>query len=201
MTKGKNMSYIDHAKRELEILGYDLNQTEEDPNKWICENVLELLEVFAKQGHSGSSAPYAIDMFSKLARHENLSPLTGDESEWNDCHDDVKQNNRLSNVFIKNGIAYNIDGYVFWSWVERDLYEDEEGYPGKTKFKSCFISGMSRKRVDFPYTKEEPEYIQVTQLEVNKETGEPETGSGWWETNYPDYIVENDKDLRSLLGD
>ena len=195
------MSYIEKAKRELTLLGYDLDQKEEDPNKWVCENVIELLEAFAKQGHSGSSAPYVIDLFAKLAKHENLSPLTGNDDEWHECHDGTKQNNRLSSVFMKNGVAYNIDGYVFWSWCERELYEDEEGYPGKTKYKSYFTSNMSCKLVEFPYTKQEPEYIQVTQWEVNKDTGEPEPGSGWWETDYPEFVVESNKSLISMLGD
>jgi len=51
--KEEESDIIKHAKRELELSGYDLNQTEEDPNKWMVENVLELLRVFDKQGHSG----------------------------------------------------------------------------------------------------------------------------------------------------
>ena len=43
---------VRHAEREFVAAGYTpLDQEQEDgPNKWIQENVLELLEVFARQG-------------------------------------------------------------------------------------------------------------------------------------------------------
>ncbi len=109
---------LEHAKRELEAVGYDLSQTEEDPNKWICESVLSLIETFAEQGHSGSSAPYCIGYFKKLAAFEPLSPLTGADSEWTDVAQEMGtpmfQNKRCGSVFKNgNGRAYDIDGKVF----------------------------------------------------------------------------------------
>lgn len=42
-------------RREFQALGYKAPEEEEEgPNKWIQENVLEIAEVFASQGHSGS---------------------------------------------------------------------------------------------------------------------------------------------------
>ena len=193
------MSYIEHAKNELKLLGYDINQTCEDPNKWVCDNVIELLEVFAGQGHSGSSAPYVLDLFKRLASWESLSPLTGTDDEWRECSDGVMQNKRLSTVFKKGKAAYCIDGYVFWDWAERDLEQGEDGYPGVERFKSCFTSGMSRKLVEFPYTKEEPEYIKVDSFEVNKETKEKEKGTGWWETIYPESVIKESENLDALI--
>lgn len=82
------MSYIEHAKREFLALGYKpIDQEEDGPNKWIQEAVLALLEVHAKQGHSGFSNEFAVDYFSKLAKFEPLCPLSGDDSEWSDCGD------------------------------------------------------------------------------------------------------------------
>lgn len=106
------MSYIEHAKREFTALGYKpIDECEDDPNKWIQENILELLEVFAKQGHSGSSAPYCINLFNKLARFEPLAPLTFKDDEWNDVGNDMFQNIRMSSVFKdgKNGKPYYLD--------------------------------------------------------------------------------------------
>lgn len=82
----KKTSTYAHACRELKALGYiPLDQEQEDgPNKWIQESVLELLDVFSRKGHSGMSAPYCVGMFEKLALHKPLSPLTGEESEWDD---------------------------------------------------------------------------------------------------------------------
>jgi hypothetical protein len=37
--KPEDSNLLKHARRELQLVGYDLNQKEEDPNKWIVENV------------------------------------------------------------------------------------------------------------------------------------------------------------------
>lgn len=75
-------SYARHAKREMLAAGYKSVDEDEVPNKWIQQNVLELLAVFSMQGHSGFSAPYCIDMFQKLAKFEPLVPLSGAPDEW-----------------------------------------------------------------------------------------------------------------------
>ena len=76
-------NYVEHAKREFLSLGYKpIDKCEDDPDKWIQENVLELLEVFDKQGHSGHSAPFAIKYFSKLANFKPLGPIQCTEEEW-----------------------------------------------------------------------------------------------------------------------
>ena len=69
---------IEHAKRELKLAGYiPLDQEQEDgPNKWIQENILELLKVFSEQRHSGASASYAINLFKELASFGILTPIT-----------------------------------------------------------------------------------------------------------------------------
>jgi len=135
---------IKHARRELIALGYDLNQKEEDPNKWIVENIFELLRVFNKQGHSGSSAPYCASMFKKLALFEPLCPLTGDDSEWNEVGNDTWQNIRCSHVFKGvDGKAYDIDGKIF-----REL-------------DGCqYTSADSRVFITFPYIPKS-EYVDV----------------------------------------
>lgn len=161
--EGKSYT-ISHAQREFLALGYvPLDQQQEDgSNKWIQENVLELLELFIKQGHSGSSAPYCADIFKKLALHELLSPLSGNDNEWNEVGDGHFQNNRCSHVFKdEDGRAYDIEGRIFFEWCERPLDSDEEGYPGIRKYKSYFTNLESRVYVEFPYTPTK-EYIQVS---------------------------------------
>jgi len=105
-----------HAEREFKALGYiPLDQEQEDgPNKWIQENLLELLAVFDKQGHSGASASYVISCFSKLARYEPLSPIKGTDDEWG-TRCGGHQNNRLSSVFKDddNGRPYYINA-ISW---------------------------------------------------------------------------------------
>lgn len=141
---------IDHAKRELAFAGYDLNQTEENPNKWICQNILELLEVFSNQGHSGFSAPYCIAMFEKLASFKPLGPLKGTDDEWNEIGEGLYQNKRCSHVFKQadrfDGQAYDSQAVVFYDWVEQF---GEDGTVGR--FKSHYTSRDSSRPITFPY--------------------------------------------------
>jgi len=140
------MSYIDHAKREFKALGYDLDDKEEGPNKWIMENVLELLKVFGKQGHSGSSAPFVVRYFEKLALFKPLGPLTGEDDEWGEgfCDEGTLQNKRCSHVFKDaDGTAYDIEGKIF---------REPDG--------CCFTSKDSHTPVEFPYTPKS-EYVDV----------------------------------------
>ena len=107
---------LKHAKKELALLGYEpIEQLkEDDPNRWIQENILELLEVFSKQGHSGTSAPYVIGMFHKLASHEPIKPLTGEDDEWEKIDFQTWQNIRCSRVFkYADGKTIDIQGKVF----------------------------------------------------------------------------------------
>ena len=138
-------NYIEHAKREFLALGYEpIEKCENDPNKWIQESVLELLKVFGKQGHSGSSALFCAKYFKKLALFEPLSPLTGKDDEWNEIGKNTWQNRRCSHVFKEaDGKAYDIEGKVF---------RDKNGgrYTGKD----------SRVYVKFPYIPK-TEYIDV----------------------------------------
>lgn len=142
-----------HAKMEFKAAGYiPLDQEQEDgPNKWIQENVLELLDVFSAQGHSGFSAPYCVRMFEKLALHKPLTPLTGEDWEWTEVGEGQYQNKRCSHVFKndEDGV-YDIEGRVS---VE---------YSG-----SAFSSKESFVPVTFPYTpSSEFVYIKVSRSEL-----------------------------------
>ena len=139
------------AERELELAGYKADDAKEGPNKWLREGTLELLKVFGKQGHSGSSAPFAVDQFSRLASWKPLAPLTGDDDEWG-TDASPTQNNRFSKVFKDDdGSAYWVDGIVFWEWWTHP----ETG----EKSKAYFTSRGSRVEITFPFTvPDEPEY-------------------------------------------
>ena len=113
-------TYRDIAVKELELLGYTNNinsRRYSEINASMAESVLELLGVFSKQGHSGMSASYCLGLFNKLANQEPLTPLTGEDSEWNDVTqhgtEPSYQNNRCSHVFKdSDGRAYDIDGIL-----------------------------------------------------------------------------------------
>ncbi len=163
-------NFIDHAKREFLLLGYKpIEECEDDPNKWIQEGILELLDVFAKQGHSGGSASYTVSMFKRLAMFELLSPLICDESEWNDVSEysgrEMYQNNRLSTVFknSKDGQPYYLDAITYRDangscWSGTALLESGESIGCAHYIKLPFI----------PKTF----FIDVRMVEVNKDDWE-----------------------------
>ena len=144
---------VAHARRELAALGMTptpplswldrqlirlrlKRRPEFDYNGAIAAGALELVEVFASQGHSGFSADYMRATVHKLFDFEPLGPLTGEDSEWNDLGGGRYQNNRCSRVFKdEDGKAYDIDGKVF-----------DDGGPG------LFTNQDSRVYVTFPYT-------------------------------------------------
>jgi hypothetical protein len=142
------------AENELTAMGYATTE-EEGPQKWVRENVLELLSTFAEQGHSGYSAPHVAGLFGRLAARKPLTPLTGEDDEWDKIENDLYQNKRFSAVF-KNGAegqAYWSGGIVFWEW-----FEGEDG----EKHKSYFTGRGSRVPVTFPFTvPDEPEYREA----------------------------------------
>ena len=108
---------LKHARRELALLGYEPveNLEDGDVNKTVQQNILELLEVFGKQGHSGMSAQYVIGMFFKLSSFEPLTPLTGENGEWEKVDFQTFQNVRCSRVFknLNTGEAHDVQGIIF----------------------------------------------------------------------------------------
>lgn len=159
------MSMLEWAEQELRYAGYDVNDSEDGPNRWLAEGTLELLKVFADQGHSGSSAPYAVALFEKLARWKPIAPLTGEDDEWVEVDYDVWQNKRNSAVFKEaDGQAHWMDGRVFWEWYSEPDIDD--GKPYKSYYTSC----DSRVNIEFPWTQpDEPEYVFVPNEEFPNE--------------------------------
>jgi hypothetical protein len=144
-------NYKTHA--ELEFKAADWMNPDgtykDEMQQYICEQVLMLLSVFDAHGHSGSSAPYAVNLFSKLALFKPLTPLTGEDWEWCEVMDGTFQNRRDSRVFKQadryNGQAYFIEGVVFY-----DILKDDNG----EEFKSYYTCGDSHVTITFPYTPE-----------------------------------------------
>ena len=106
---------VEHAKRELELAG--LFDKDSDYGGMIADAVLELIQVFSDQGHSGCSANMTTSLFNKLAQYKPLIPLTYDDDEWNESRDgdpEHYQNNRNSAVFkdAKDGTPYYVDAYT-----------------------------------------------------------------------------------------
>lgn len=141
---------MEHLDREWEAMGWSKDD-EDDPQSWIYHHLKELLELFTSEGHSGTSAPYVVELFSKLALFKPLGPLSGKDSEWIEVGENTFQNKRCSHVFKENGQAYDIQGRIF---------RHANG--------TAFQSYDSRVDVTFPY---EPttEFVDVPDAEPESE--------------------------------
>lgn len=139
------MNLIEHAKAEFDAMGWPGDC---DMQKMVCDNILELLETLSKQGHSGSSAPYVLSIFSKLAKHDPLGPLTGSDDEWVDISEisdgTLYQNKRDGSVFKGPEGAY---------WLYGKIFRHKNG--------ATFTSSDSKIPVEFPWTKPESEIVDV----------------------------------------
>jgi hypothetical protein len=116
---------VNFAKQELDLLnkGPYADQKTEDADMQFNMNdcIMELVQQFAKQDHSGSSAYYLIDVLNKLMSYQPLTPLTCDDSEWmnvsehsDTSHGPVYQSIRCPAVFkVGDNKPYYLDGFVF----------------------------------------------------------------------------------------
>ena len=147
------MSGIDFARRELEILE---KQAEADSpeglemQKYVTKCVIDLMEVFSKQGHSGLSASYVANLFDRLVQFKPLSPLTGEDDEWEPIGGGEYQNKRCPSVFK------DADGHVHNSdyWYKKD--ED-------TGLTYCDIDCFQG--IHFPYIPEESKLLDLKETD------------------------------------
>ena len=115
------MSLVAHAKEELTRAG--LFDRDSDYKGMIGEAVLELVEKFAEQGHSGFSAHLTLEVFQRVASFKTLTPITCDPSEWNYINDmqsePLWQNRRQCDCFSEDGgkTYYSVDDMHSLKWI------------------------------------------------------------------------------------
>jgi hypothetical protein len=125
---------VHHAKRELQLAGLD---TDEDYDGLIYKSIMELIECFASQGHSGGSAAIVIDLFSKLSNGENLTPLDNNQEDWVDVTEyfvDHQPNPTFQS--LRNSAWFSYDGLKTATnvitnetiWLIPNLVEVGNGY-------------------------------------------------------------------------
>lgn len=147
----------EYAKTELELaFPHDTN---DEMQTFVIKNIMELIQVFSKQGHSGTTASYVLRYFERLTKFRPIKPLTGEEDEWGEPYgeDNTQQNKRGGQVFrnhFDNSTAYDIEGRIFI---------DEDG--------SAYMTADSRVPVTFPYNvPDRPEYVKISsQVEDDSE--------------------------------
>ena len=148
------MGTKEYGRKELERIGY-FKEGDDPYNESVANAILELLEVFDNQGHTGFTAPYTVRMFHRLAMFKPLTPLTGEDDEWNELRPGYFQNKRYSAVFKDETGAYNVEGKIF---------SDDGG-------ETWFTNRHSRANLDFPYTvPEHPEEIILKGDEMYEDT-------------------------------
>lgn len=139
------MDLIEYAKSELKRAFPD----ETDEMQMLAiQNVMDLLDTFCKQNHSGFSGNYVLNLFERLVRWNPILPLTGEDDEWGEPYEDdnMQQNKRCGKIFrenFSNSTAYNVEGKVF-------IDKNGVGY----------ICADSRVPITFPYeVPDKPEYV------------------------------------------
>ena len=156
MSEQKESNLVTYAKEEMERSWPEAERDE--MQQLACDNVLELLQVFSEQGHSGFSGNYVLSVFNKLVHFKPLSPLTGEEDEWYAPgeHSGSQQNKRCGSIFRENGdnsTAYNSEANVF---------EDQDGF--------TFTSYLSAAPVTFPYiVPDKPNIVKVLDRRRNND--------------------------------
>jgi hypothetical protein len=186
-----------HAINEFSIL------EKTDPDAIILEfkpEIIALYNAFANSGQSGGSAPYVASMISsaikKLMMYETISPLTGEDNEWNDIshygngNEPLFQNKRDSRVFKQgsNGRAYFIEAIVFngstggrFTGYNSVSLGNEEGYIGSSQYIKSF-----------PFT---PKIFYIDVIDFrwkDKEETTPDENGDWWThlITYPEQLIE-----------
>lgn len=133
---------VEFAKSELNRLLKTCTDSEDlKLQQNINDDILRVIKQFGEQGHTGTTARYCISILTSLLNWRPLSPLTGEDSEWEDVSSYyggkqlVYQNKRCPAVFKEDGKCYNVEGKIF----------TEDG--GHT----WYTCKDSRVEIEFPY--------------------------------------------------
>ena len=178
----KNTPPMTHAEREFEILAQEIPDAIIIPFK---KEIIALFNAFWDSGQSFGSAPYFVSAISQavetLIEFKTLTPLTGEDSEWNDItwDDDGEptfQNNRDSRVFKdgKDGRAYFINAIVF----DGDIGGRFTGN-GSVNYSGGNI-GSTQYIKSFPFT---PKTFYVDVIDhrwADKDETTPDANGDWW---------------------
>lgn len=99
---------VEYAKRELQLAGaFEKDSMYEG---MLGNSVLELVETFAKQGHSGMSAQITLQLFIMVANFKPLTDITDNPDDWMDVSEHsvpkgekMYQCRRRSDAFSRDG--------------------------------------------------------------------------------------------------
>ena len=112
------------AESELDIIG--LVDDGDEMNGAMRKHILHMIHEFSKEGHSGFSANYAVNLLSKLLKYEPLTPLTGEDWEWTEYADGRFQNKRCSHCGFPDAKTRK------YNWSQKTTHRRGTGF-GKMK--------------------------------------------------------------------
>lgn len=175
---------------------------EEDAEYGIAcyKSALKAFKSLLEDGHSGMSISITRQILNQLLLGEPLSPITGEEDEWEDVSYEGMperviekyQNKRMSSLFK---YVYT-DGIVKYSDVQRvTCYESShDDTHGGVQFQNGFISRVidKVKPITLPYV---PQHFKVYVTECLYE----ENG-GDFDTMMVDYMVDADTQEQTSIG-
>lgn len=161
-------SLVSFAKREFDLDRDDSNEYA----KLIEKAVMELLEVFENQNHSGLSASITLQLFNRLGQYLPISPLTGKDDEWNII--ETSASKEVKNAFISSyrnkrcgtvyrDIVWREDGAPnYISTLSDTSYNIEGKIFSDNNGKSWYTCKDSRVDITFPYIPPaSPEQVMV----------------------------------------
>lgn len=160
---------LEHVERELNIAGIVEDKSSPEgvkDNNWMRKHILNMTKEFIAANHNQSTAQVTIDILNVLFTLRPLTPLTGEDDEWEDqgieFSDKLKyKNKRCMRVFkTTDNRVVDVEGKVFWEWLDDGRGE---------KFKSYYTNKDSWVDITFPY-------IPFTEY-IEKETEHSKIGS------------------------
>lgn len=129
----KSNNYKKHFERELEIIKKGLKEGDRLAIEDFIEMIKDITDIFNKQGHSGSSAPFYNSILTETIKNvlsfKPLSGITCEDYEWNAIGgishtENIYQNKREGAVFKngKSGEPYYLDAIVWKGEEDWDTF-------------------------------------------------------------------------------
>ena len=115
----KNSNIIKHFLKECE-LAWGTEDERDNMQNLMIKQIVELLSVLYTQGDTNNTIGYKVKQLTNAINFGIISPLKFTDEEWNKIDDNEYQNNRISSVFKKEDLIYDVDAY---SKHEIGIYE------------------------------------------------------------------------------